>query len=1117
MALTKDDIEQAINASQHPEKIRHSLSNYFEDLEKPVAVAISLNATKTMNSALEHECIAELANNLRKKGIDAVSYLDKEAAQPDKYIITPDGIQTPVLSAEDALKATILIEDQVCSQDNIILSGHANLLNNSNLVYSAERKSKTDGRVLDIKASHPHPENIAKILEKYGEDYDTFIDRKVSEATAQAITIDAAKMDEHNMMNGREYVWRGATFVGKPFATVAPRNARRIAYASPELFVSRGYTGYGSTSSGSGGASFPRTKSGKNYGCLYKFKTLGDEQIYYADTGLEAAANGTKHKKEEQGLPFETGVLEHKNEVLAMYLQVGPDKYFPIPIDEKGHITDPEWRDFAALHEPSDDSVYGYMAQRLDAQKRELDANPEHCYKLELKELAPTEIEKKAFNAEEFATALAYRGNIQKEDDGHITINQNIDCDIDIKKVDFSQLTINGTCTLRNIGSVSVFDLPKIKETETGLSTKLFFRGEGQLTDVDKISTDELLKITRGWSKEQDLSNSVLSIDNNISLDSLPKDFNARQYNHVSIDCYVDTIQDYPQTQMGCCYLKIRNQSSIEDMTVDAFQSKIRGNFGKTIGTALSLSTTNITTMPKDMKYETLESVTLNPKVKVVSLDNYPKTQNGTHNINFEGDLSNLTVEEFLLKVKGEKWCKENISTLEDGTKRCKNFQLEDKGTFKITKYPKDIADYGFLGRLNQQETIDWSHEAVKQRALSKMNDKKVVLSAYAAKLVGDLSDFKCETIQITGNAEDISNIKLPSHAKCVVLSNVSKLPELPKDCDDFSLYRSNVEDSSINLQHCKDIYIENCNLEKTSITFPNSSDIVVIKDSQFNKSQKIDLSQCRRGNLEDISGGKSIKMPQESSPSQIQKLPDNVVEVSTKYLSSTKVIVPEGIKIIDSVASNGKKIPLKNLRQNLSKAQINALRKERIFAPIKRLIAKVMPAKTANVQLKAQPTMAVKKKIPQQQTQIQIQQQDKARLAELSGRNGNGARTVAVQKAPAPQKAQEQTALVQPVKQDEQTATISQPLKPAALQEQKAVAQFSGQKIADLSGQEKGAALTKMRVEADNPFSGEGFTAAKAAMSPKTEVRTQTLQNAGTVPQMAFNAAQKDSGMGSR
>jgi hypothetical protein len=291
----------------------------------------------------------------------------------------------------------------------------------------------------------------------------------------------------------------------------------------------------------------------------------------------------------------------------------------------------------------------------------------------------------------------------------------------------------------------------------------------------------------------------------------------------------------------------------------------------------------------------------------------------------------------------------------------------------------------------------------------------------------------------------------------------------------------------------------------------------VIIKDSQFNKSQKIDLSQCRRGSLEDISGGKSIKMPQESSSSQIQKLPDNVVEVSTKYLSSTKVTVPEGIKIIDSVASNGKKIPLKNLRQNLSKAQISALRKERILAPIKRLIAKVMPAKTANVQLKAQSAMAVKKKIPQQQTQIQIQQQDKARLAELSGRSGNGAKTVAVQEAPTPQKVQEQTALVQPVKQDEQSATISQPLKPAALQEQKAVAQFSGQKIADLSSQQKATSLTKMRVEADNPFSGEGFTAAKAAMSHKTEVRTQTLQNAGTVPQMAFNAAQKDAGMGSR
>ena len=47
MVLSKEDIEAAIAQSQHQDEIRHSLSNYFEDLEKPVAVAIGIGNHKT--------------------------------------------------------------------------------------------------------------------------------------------------------------------------------------------------------------------------------------------------------------------------------------------------------------------------------------------------------------------------------------------------------------------------------------------------------------------------------------------------------------------------------------------------------------------------------------------------------------------------------------------------------------------------------------------------------------------------------------------------------------------------------------------------------------------------------------------------------------------------------------------------------------------------------------------------------------------------------------------------------------------------------------------------------------------------------------------------------------
>ena len=116
MALTKQDIETAIGQTEHQDVIRHSLSNYFEGLDQPVAVAIAVNETGVRGWVNEGN-IETIVNALRAKGIDAVSMMDPEASRPDKYVVNGNGIQTPFLSPEDALKATTVSKRFVVMPD----------------------------------------------------------------------------------------------------------------------------------------------------------------------------------------------------------------------------------------------------------------------------------------------------------------------------------------------------------------------------------------------------------------------------------------------------------------------------------------------------------------------------------------------------------------------------------------------------------------------------------------------------------------------------------------------------------------------------------------------------------------------------------------------------------------------------------------------------------------------------------------------------------------------------------------------------------------------------------------------------------------------------------------
>ena len=161
--LTKDKIEQELAKSEYSEQIRKSLSNYYEGLNENVAVAIDF---RNADRALTPENVQSVVSLLREQGIDAVSFMDKEAASPDKYVITESGVLCPNMKPEDALKATVYIED-LLFKNNYQLLGHANPQTAKSFIYTSSRAIGVDAdetlsanasnsKAIDIKESHPN-------------------------------------------------------------------------------------------------------------------------------------------------------------------------------------------------------------------------------------------------------------------------------------------------------------------------------------------------------------------------------------------------------------------------------------------------------------------------------------------------------------------------------------------------------------------------------------------------------------------------------------------------------------------------------------------------------------------------------------------------------------------------------------------------------------------------------------------------------------------------------------------------------------------------------------------------------------------------------------------------
>lgn len=936
MALTRQDIDNAVAGNAHEADIRHSLSNYFEDLDKPVAVAISVGEGRGNYP----ENVDKLVDVLRENGVDAVSFLDKQAADPSKFVVNANGIQFPFMSPEDSLKATVAIET-IIRDNGFSLVGHANPLSVENMLYTADKKLErqrndayaASDNVIDLKAGHPRKEVFETLEAKYG-NYKSFIDKKINEAYAGSQAVDFAELDKQNVYaDGGEFLFRGGSLGANPYATISEFNSRKVAHSSPAPSICSNFSGKGHSYSSKGGAVYETTESGMEYGFIYKLRSMGDEQKYYCNVGLETALNP---KSIQEGIVtggdapwngwnggiYETPVLPHHNKLETIYIHVGApgeNRLFEIPLDENGNIADPEWRDFMELHEPTDDKTLGYLAQRQDAQKKEQTENPNHIYAFELKKdlQKDTQDYLKEISTKDFVGCFIHKSKIREDEDGHLEIDDRINLQ-QLKLAylpNMANLKINGNLFITEVNEIKAANLPETTEGISCLNCKI--------SDTHEITAEKFTKIVgaenkNGWYSLRPSSNNSLNFDGipqgweNIRFDTLPSYVNMKY----------DSLEQIPETRYGIgnSGIEIKDQTSIQNMPVDKFLYKINGNVGtrnfppameseeftpveKNSNISLHLKTTNITTFPKGFEEYGIEQIIMNSQAKVTSLNNFPVTKKGVYNLNFDGDLKNETMLSFLNKVKGTEWVQNNTSIAEDGHLiingeldfASQRWSEQDKPQISITSLPKDFDRTEIKGRIapHNIENFVRGHQFLKER----INDESLSIPMSHQKDF-DWEQLKCSSFEIKedGNFTE----KVPQNLKELHISDnkaLSALPELPESCEHLALHNVSVAEVLNIPNNVTSFYAHQTTFEAPP-AFPPKSTSITLNNVEITQAKTLDFGKCQELRLN------NIKIP-DGTTLDLRQCQE--IDLSNIDLSKCQIILP---KEATSILLSGVKFP---------------------------------------------------------------------------------------------------------------------------------------------------------------------------------------------------------------
>lgn len=894
---------------EYSPKTKKALSNYFDGLAEPVSLFIG---TYDLNSSLAKETSRDGDNSLilktvevlRKNGIDAVPFFDESAKSPDKVVVSKTGLQTPFVAPENAKAETANLLN-ILENNGIESLGFVTPNTEKQLLYPATNDDiMNENKVIDIEKANPDPEKFQQIMKEKGP---SFINEMLDTALNSPDLKDlgngkALEMDIQNRLNGCKTLYKGATQGANVFAVISPYEARNVPHASPKLVIAKSYSGLGNNASSKGGATYIDKESERSYGFVYEIEAR-DDQKYYANIGLETADAELQNSENF----FETPIMPHRNKVKAIYLHCGSKEdgfLFKIPEN------DARWQDFMALHEPSDNTIFGYLAERRKQQKDDA-KTAGHTVAYELnknQELdTPNYHDLSEVKIVDFLKSISKKVDITEDENGRLIIKGNVDLsrlDIETLPKDFAKIKIEGSLNLNGNEKLEISSLDQLPETTKGVTsfagTKFNFGDLSQRSSEEMVAkicgTDTLKKDTDGFYPELNFHGKI---------DKLPNDFKDLKAEGINFHDPVEfaTLDDLPETHSGVLRgLNIKDQSF--DVSPHYFLRKTRGtryadNFGINNDARaddfvpervsfMNFANSNIHNFPKGMENVTFDALELNPNYTFESLDNFPKTLRGVSGLNLTGVSEQETAKSFLEKVWGMEYLANDAHIAQNGNIIIHNSL--DLGKNRTTNIEPEAIPYDFATvKIGDSFTLD-AHlngsyrVAADRRPLEKFlkKDRLIDLSGYKDKIVLNRDDLK--------QAEQVI---------------------MPKEIDSIALHDNTLPPITLDCSGAKNLKITDyCNLSDANLIMPEKADQIAISDSTLSRGD-VAIKNVRNLELSQISLGETnliISKSQHISLNNL-RLNDNCTldcrESASLQFHNCNLAEVKDLKLPDSPGSN--------------------------------------------------------------------------------------------------------------------------------------------------------------------------------------------------------------------
>jgi len=475
-------ISEITQQSSNEKILSEIFSDHFDDITRPVSVSIGLT--------LKSKPIEYVVNILRKNGVNAIPFYDSKVKNDlSCFVVDGTGIRSPVLSPENAIKATADLFE-IMEYHNIKTS-RAMPVSKENMIPAIARTY--NNKIIDIIENNPQEKDLKGFLQ-------------------QQLKL-AFEQPPVNFEGHHNSLYRGGTLGDNPYAITPHRRKRDGVYASNNVKTAVEYA----NGKKGNGFSFDEIeingKSKVSYGFLYEYE-MHDGQRFYGMAEIESPYGSEECKGHPDNRPdYETLILPDRNPLKAIYVKV-EDKVVQIA-DGKGYFSN-NWAKFAKIHTPyNTNEKNDFMVERINRQ---------------LSDFQPVEYRKENNPLPNNTSSLQFEGlvfekNIKKDQHGNYEISDANIASIsfkDISNVKFTDGFILNNCNFlqetgrldlhqcSGIVGISDCDMSKVKEIVAPEVCNIFFMenvklAEGSSLDLSHMECKGIVFSNQDLSKLKEL------------------------------------------------------------------------------------------------------------------------------------------------------------------------------------------------------------------------------------------------------------------------------------------------------------------------------------------------------------------------------------------------------------------------------------------------------------------------------------------------------------------------------------------------------------------------------------------------------------------------------------